>query len=92
MRILFVFFALFVAGCPSFERYEQRLDSWKGRGAHQLVSIWGRPDGVMPLRDGGRVFEYKTPVVVGMFCETRFTIDRKGFIQKWWYYGNDCRL
>lgn len=92
MRIPFLVVALLVSGCGAHEAYERRLDLWVGRSAAQLVSLWGKPHAVHIREDGGRVIEYRGPVAVGLFCETRFTTSDKGFIEKWAYYGNDCRL
>ena len=92
MRVLFLAAALLVSGCGTYQAYEQRLDLWVGRSAAQLVSLWGKPYAVHMEKNGGRVIEYRTPVTVGLFCETRFTTSDKGFIEKWAYYGNDCRL
>ncbi|MCG8548313.1 MAG: hypothetical protein MJE12_29290 [Alphaproteobacteria bacterium] len=85
-----VFLALLVSACADFEAYQHRLDAWIGHSAKDLVQRWRTPESVIPLQDGGQVLLYKTPVVVGMFCETRFIVDDTGVIRKWAYYGNDC--
>lgn len=53
--------AIMLGACetpPPGPTYSEKLESWVGHDADELVSSWGPPDSAYQLNDGGLVIEY----------------------------------
>ena len=53
-----VFPLLWLSGCATTSGYEAVLETWGGDTTDHLVSVWGAPDQVYPLTNGGKVLQY----------------------------------
>ena len=92
---------IFISGCATEKGYDKTVNSWLGAHVDQLISIWGVPDKSYTLSDGGKVIEYleqKQKQMYSLFmgytytytCDTRFTINSKGYVTQYSFSGNNC--
>ena len=47
-----------LTGCATAQKYEAKLNSWKGHPVESLIHSWGVPTKTMALPSGGQALEY----------------------------------
>ncbi len=57
MRALLLALA-FVLGCATSEKYDAKVQTWKGKDADTLVKAWGQPDVIEKMDSGNRMYVY----------------------------------
>jgi hypothetical protein len=72
--------------------YEAVLQQWTGRSETDLINSWGVPDRSQLLSQGGQVLQYDTRDSKDhVTCNTLFTTNLTGTIERWTYTGTACR-
>ena len=96
--ILFLISCLAVVTSETYNRsvrqdfpplYREVLSSWNGSSADELILRWGRPNDIVSLEEGKKVFSYESSLQ-GDICFSRFLVDEKGIIQKSDAFGPGC--
>ena len=57
---------LVLMACATADKYDAKVQTWKGKDSESLVRFWGQPDSLEKLESGNRIFVYarlkRTPV------------------------------
>jgi len=94
-----LFLALGMVSCATTARYEEYLEAWVGKPAHDLTGTWGVPQRTHQLPDGRRMYEYRfrdphhegrRPAKAHPACKTFFVVDSREIVQAWRWEGHDC--
>jgi hypothetical protein len=69
--------------------YREVLTSWEGSSTEDLLLRWGKPEEVIPLEEGKKIFSYED-LLQGDICFSRFLVDNHGTILKTDTFGPGC--
>lgn len=73
---------LVLAGCANMrtrEKFNARMDDWKGQSGDALMQAWGTPRQVVEKRDGGRMLSFVTE----LGCSVSIATDKDDKITTW---------
>ena len=80
---------VFVAGCSYFVTWDESVKGGVGRPVIDIQKIWGKPDAINELSNGGKEYKYHLKKL-DPSCVHYWIVDPQGIIVDYHYEGR-CR-